>query len=204
MSVHGGVIYRGSAAEARSYVEADRSRVDDSFLAEGTGLATRYFAGPATEEGPWGTPWDRRRGRGTLNGPATSAGLPATTSRRGNRRAVCVRIGLRFVEVVVNGPKTWSLAGALHPEIAAAYDAAQDRAAHEIIGWVADHPHAGRAAGRQVQVPVERLEAAVVRHYTSRAATLTGTFTYRSTPVCSRPGGGGGCIRSVSWTASRR
>jgi len=33
--------YRGSAAAARTYVEADRSRVDDYYLADGTGLATR-------------------------------------------------------------------------------------------------------------------------------------------------------------------
>ena len=78
--------------------------------------------------------------------------------------------GLRFVEVVVNGPKTWSLAASLHPEIAAAYDAAQERAAVEIIGWLAEHATTRVGPrGRQVQVPVERLEAAVVRHYTSRA-----------------------------------
>jgi hypothetical protein len=78
--------------------------------------------------------------------------------------------GLRFVEVVVNGPKTWSLAAALHPEIAAAYDAAQDKAAAEIIGWLARHATTRVGPrGRQVQVPVEQLEAAVVRHYTSRA-----------------------------------
>ena len=45
--VHGGMkVYRGSAAAARSYVEADRSRVDDYYLAEGTGLATRYVVTP--------------------------------------------------------------------------------------------------------------------------------------------------------------
>ena len=43
--MHGGVkFYRGSAAAARSYVEADRSRADDYYLAEGTGLAERYVA----------------------------------------------------------------------------------------------------------------------------------------------------------------
>ena len=43
--MHGGVkFYRGSAAAARSYVEADRARVDDYYLAEGSGLATRYVA----------------------------------------------------------------------------------------------------------------------------------------------------------------
>ncbi len=77
---------------------------------------------------------------------------------------------MRFVEVVVNGPKTWSLAAALHPQIAAAYDAAQDRAAGEIIGWLAEHATTRVGPrGRQVQVGVEQLEAAVVRHYTSRA-----------------------------------
>ena len=63
---------------------------------------------------------------------------------------------VRFVEVVVNGPKTWSLAAALDPEIAAAYDAAQDRAAREVIAWLAQC--ATTRIGprdRQVQVPVD-------------------------------------------------
>ena len=48
--MHGGVkFYRGSPGAARTYVEADRSRVDDYYLAEGTGLATRYVAGTTTE-----------------------------------------------------------------------------------------------------------------------------------------------------------
>jgi len=77
---------------------------------------------------------------------------------------------LRFVEVTVNGPKTWSLAAALHPEISAALDEAQDRAAVEIVDWVAQHATTRVGPrGRQVQVPVEQIEAAVIRHYTSRA-----------------------------------
>jgi exodeoxyribonuclease V alpha subunit len=77
---------------------------------------------------------------------------------------------VRFVEVVVNGPKSWSLAAALHEDVAAAYDAAQDRAAAQIIGWLAAHAttRVGPRGG-QVQVPVEMLEAVTVRHYTSRA-----------------------------------
>lgn len=78
--------------------------------------------------------------------------------------------GLRFVEVVVNGPKTWSLAAGLYPEISAALDAAQDKAATEIVGWVAQHATTRVGPrGRQVQVPVEQVEAAAIRHYTSRA-----------------------------------
>ena len=54
---------------------------------------------------------------------------------------------VRFVEVTVNGPKTWSLAAALHPEIAAAYDAAQTgrgRGDHRLARRARDHP--GRTA----------------------------------------------------------
>ena len=41
--MHGGVkFYRGSAAAARSYVEADHSRADDYYLAEGSGVAEHY------------------------------------------------------------------------------------------------------------------------------------------------------------------
>jgi hypothetical protein len=107
-----------------------------------------------------------------LDGPAYErwvAGFDlATGAPKGRLRRD--KQGLRFVEVVVNGPKTWSLAAALHPEIAAACDAVQDRAATEIIGWLAGHAttRVGPRSG-QVQVPVEQLEAAVVRHYTSRA-----------------------------------
>ena len=45
ITVHGGMkVYRGAAAAARHYVEADRSRADDYYLAEGTGIAERYVA----------------------------------------------------------------------------------------------------------------------------------------------------------------
>ena len=173
--MHGGVkFYRGSPGAARSYVEADRSRVDDYYLAEGTGLATRYVATPTTEGGPQGERPQAGgvRIRGTLDGPAYEqwvAGYDVDTGRPKGRLRTDER-GLRFVEVVVNGPKTWSLAATLHPQIAAAYDKAQDRAATEIIGWLAEHATTRVGPrGRQVQVPVEQLEAAVVRHYTSRA-----------------------------------
>ena len=97
------------------------------------------------------------------------AGIDIDTGRKKGRVREDAN-ALRFVEVTVNGPKTWSLAAALHPEISAALDAAQDRAAAEIVGWVAQHATTRVGPrGRQVQVPVERIEAAVIRHYTSRA-----------------------------------
>lgn len=154
-------VYRGSAAAARDYVEADRARVDDYYLGEGTGLADRYVASP---EGV--------RPAGAMDGDAYErwvAGYDVETGAPKGRLRTDEH-GVRFAEVVVNGPKTWSLAAAVHPEIAAAYDAAQERAARQIIGWVAQH--ATTRVGprdRQVQVPVEQIEAAVVRHLTSRA-----------------------------------
>ena len=99
-------------------------------------------------------------------------GSPASTRTPANRKdgyATDER-AVRFVEVTVNGPKSWSLAAELHPDIAAAYEAAQDRAAAQVIGWLGQHATARVGPrGQQVAVPVERLEAVTVRHYTSRA-----------------------------------
>lgn len=164
--MHGGVkFYRGSAAAARSYVEADHSRADDYYLAEGSGVAEHY----AVNVSDVGTVIVRRP---DLDGPAYEkwvAGYDVTTGQAKGRLRDDDR-ALRFVEVVVNGPKTWSLAAALHPDLAAAYEGAQTRAAEEIISWVAEHATTRIGPrGRQVQVPVEKIEAAVVRHYTSRA-----------------------------------
>ncbi|WP_246371427.1 relaxase domain-containing protein [Nocardioides pelophilus] len=129
--MRGGVaIYRGSAAAARNYVEADRSRADDYYLAEGTGVAARYVATQSTliAEAP-------------MEGDTYEwwvAGYDIDTGAA-KGRLVKVDNGVRFAEVVVNGPKTWSLAAALDPEISEAYDAAQTSAAEQIIGWVAQH-----------------------------------------------------------------
>jgi exodeoxyribonuclease V alpha subunit len=97
--MHGGMkIYAGAPAAARHYVEADRGRADDYYLAEGTGIARRYTAGPdraVIELAPLA-------GDGY---EAWVAGLdPETGEPRGwlriDERAV------RFVELVVNGPKS--------------------------------------------------------------------------------------------------
>ena len=163
--MHGGLkIYRGAAAAARNYVEADRSRADDYYLAEGSGLAELYVAAATSPAPPSLTP---RRWTAT----PTRRGSPGTT-QRARRKAGSARTtkGVRFVEVAVNGPKTWSLVAALHPDVAAAYDAAQQRAAEEIVAWIAEHATTRVGPrGLQVQVPVEEIEAVIVRHYTSRA-----------------------------------
>jgi conjugative relaxase-like TrwC/TraI family protein len=170
LELHGGMkVYRGSAAAARNYVEAGRSRVDDYYLAEGTGLAERYVA--SSRRGELGGEVTVGAA-GSLGGDAYEAWVAGYDVNSGvaKGRLRTDEQGVRFVEVVVNGPKTWSLAAALHPEVATAYDAAQERAASEIIGWLAGHATTRVGPrGRQVQVPVEQIEAAVVRHYTSRA-----------------------------------
>jgi hypothetical protein len=44
--MRGGVkVYRGTAAAARKYLDADRSRADDYYLTEGTGMARRFVTG---------------------------------------------------------------------------------------------------------------------------------------------------------------
>src|SRR4051795_4308168 len=154
-------VYAGSAAAARAYLEADRGRADDYYLTEGSGLARRFVA---------------RDGRVAERAPLTGetyetwvAGCdPGTGAPRGRLRTD--ERAVRFVEVVINGPKSWSLAAAQHEDVAAAYDTAQDRAAVQIIGWLAAHAttRVGPRGG-QVQVPVDMLEAVTVRHYTSRA-----------------------------------
>ena len=160
-------IYRGAAAAARNYVETHRSRADDYYLAEGIGLAERFFARHGVE----GESVVLER-QPDMDGPEYETWVagcdPMTGAARGRLRQDDQAV--RFVEVTVNGPKTWSLAAALHPEIGAAYDAAQQHAAEDIIGWVAEHATTRVGPrGRQVQVPVEQIEAAVVRHFTSRA-----------------------------------
>ena len=161
--VKGGVkVYRGAAAAARHYVEADRRRADDYYLTEGTGIAEHYSASPAAGV----TRLEPLSGDGY---EAWVAGVdPGTGVAKGRLRTDAN--GVRFVEVTVNGPKTWSLAAELHPDISAAYDAAQDAAAKQIIGWLAQHSTTRVGPrGAQVQVPVSGIDAAVVRHYTSRA-----------------------------------
>jgi exodeoxyribonuclease V alpha subunit len=161
--MHGGMsVYRGAPAAARRYLEADRSRADDYYLTEGTGIADRYVASPTEGVGR----------AGVLSGDAYEAWVagydPATGTPKGRLRSDDQAV--RFVEVTVNGPKSWSLAAAIHADISSAYDAAQDRAAEQIIEWLAQHSTTRVGPrGAQVQVPVTELEAVTVRHYTSRA-----------------------------------
>ena len=90
------------------YVEADHARVDDYYLAEGTGLAERFVA----------TPDGGVERVGALDGDGYETWVAGRDPLSGDAQAGCGTDAkaVRFVEVVVNGPKTWSLAAALHPD----------------------------------------------------------------------------------------
>src|SRR3954453_16480631 len=150
--MHGGMkVYAGSPTAARLYLEADRGRADDYYLTEGAGLARRFTATAGRVE-------DRAPLTGVTYQSWVAGQDPDTGAPRGRLRTD--ERAVRFVEVVVNGPKSWSLAAAVHPDIAAAYDAAQDRAAVELISWLAGHATTRIGPrGGQVQVPLDLLEA---------------------------------------------
>ncbi|MDP9430444.1 MAG: relaxase domain-containing protein, partial [Actinomycetota bacterium] len=150
-------VYAGASAAARHYVEADRGRSDDYYLTEGAGLARRFTATAGRVEEL--APLTGKTYESWVAGQDPDTGAPRGRLRTDER-------AVRFVEVVVNGPKSWSLAAAVHPDVAAAYDDAQDRAAVEIVGWLAAHATTRIGPrGGQVQVPLEVLDAVTVRHY---------------------------------------
>ncbi len=155
-------VHKGSAMHARAYVEADRHRCGDYYLADGEGVAERIVAsrdGEVLSAGPLdGDQYER-----WVAGLDPATGLP-------NGRLRADEHANRFQEVTINGPKSWSLVAALIPEVAAAYDAAQARAATQVVGWLgAQLTYRVGGRGEQVQMPVDQIEAVMVRHHTSRA-----------------------------------
>ncbi|MCU1608080.1 MAG: trwC5, partial [Modestobacter sp.] len=96
-------VYAGAPAAARRYVAAGPGRADDYYyLAEGTGIARRFTAaaGGRVEEL---VPLTGDAYEAWVAGVDPGTGLPRGRLREDDR-------AVRFVEVVVNGPKSWSLA----------------------------------------------------------------------------------------------
>ncbi|MGX5695717.1 MobF family relaxase [Agromyces soli] len=160
------ILYRGSGADARRYLESDRSRADDYYLEGGTALAEFAVVdgnGDLIGEGAL-TPDQYAQWVDWIN-PVTgeSMGTPrhAGDARHGSPR---------FAEMVVNAPKSLSIAAALHPEVSEALDAAQRDAVAEIRVWLGQHSvtRVGPRGAQRV-VPVEQLETVAVSHKTSRA-----------------------------------
>lgn len=165
--MHGGVIlFRGTGADARRYVEADRSRADDYYL--GTDASVAEFTaldGDGNVTAALGLDPEAYGGWVDWINPLTgeSMGRPRLPGegRQGSPR---------FAEMVVNAPKSLSIAAALHPEVSDALDRAQQDAVGEIQRWLAQHSVTRVGPrGKQEVVPVSQLQTVAVSHRTSRA-----------------------------------
>lgn len=165
--MHGGVVFfRGTGADALRYVEADRLRADDYYRSDGT-TGIQYSGLDATGE----TVSARDLSSEEYNGWVDWIN-PDTGERMGRPRAAGPdRQGsARFGEMTINGPKSLSIAAALHPDVSAALDRAQQDALAEIQRWLGQHS-VTRVGGRGKQevVPVEHMQVVGITHRTSRA-----------------------------------
>lgn len=163
----GGVIlFRGTGAAALRYLQSDRSRADDYYLEGGAAIAEFAVVdgrGTVIGEGAL-TPEDYAAWVNWIN-PLTgeTMGKPrlAGDTKQGSPR---------FAEMVVNAPKSLSIAAALHPEVSAALDVAQKDAVAQIRRWLGEHSVTRIGPrGKQEVVPVQQLETVSVVHHTSRA-----------------------------------
>ncbi|MGI8392481.1 MobF family relaxase [Leucobacter sp. W1038] len=165
--VYGGVIlFRGTGADARRYVEADRSRADDYYLGADTSVADfTALDGEGNVTAALGLAPEAYAGWVDWLNPLTgeSMGRPRLPGegRQGSPR---------FAELVVNAPKSLSIAADLHPEVSDAFDRAQQDAVAEIQAWLALHSVTRVGPrGKQEVVPVQQLQTVAVSHRTSRA-----------------------------------
>lgn len=165
--VKGGVIlFRGSGAAARRYVEADRSGADEYYLgaddaiaeytvlnASGEVITARSLS--AEEYEAW-VDW--------IN-PVTGEQMGTPRQPGEGRKGSPL-----FAEMTVNAPKSLSVAAALHPEVSAALDAAQRDALAEIQRWLSQHSvtRVGPRGAQEV-VPIEHMQVVGISHKTSRA-----------------------------------
>ena len=165
--MQGGVIpFRGTGADALRYVEADRARADDYYLgAEATvaQFAALDSSGEVTAE--LGLEPSAYAGWVDWVNPLTGEQMGRPRRAGSDRQA-----SPRFMEMVINAPKSLSIAAALHPEVSAALDAAQQDALSEIRRWLALHSVTRVGSlGAQEVVPVEQMHVVGITHRTSRS-----------------------------------
>lgn len=163
----GGVtLFRGPGTAARRYLEADRATADDYYLEAGTALA-HFTVTDAAGEVVEARTLDAETYAGWVDwiDPVTGVSMGTPREAGGGKRG-----SPRFAEMVINTPKSLSIAAALHPEVSDALDAAQVDAADEIRQWLAQNSttRVGPRGGQEV-VPVEQLQTVAVTHRTSRA-----------------------------------
>jgi hypothetical protein len=164
--MHGGVIlFRGSGSAALRYVEADRGNTDEYYL--GGDAVARFVALDGTGAVVAASDLVPEAYSGWVDWMNPVTGLSMGTPRlAGSERGGSPR----FFEMTVNGPKSLSIAAALHPDVSEALDAAQQAAADEIARWLALHSTTRVGPrGRQESVPVQQLQVVRITHRTSRA-----------------------------------
>lgn len=160
-------------AAARTYLEKDTSRPDDYYLKEGAGLAEHWvFDGHGSLTSKQGVDGDAYESWVDWIDLETgeSKGRPRTTTVI-NAEGVETKIpsSPRFQEMTVNCDKTLSIAAALHPDISAALDAAQDDAARTMLEYLGTHSQTRVGPkGAQEYVGAQKLEAMSVVHHTNR------------------------------------
>lgn len=165
--MHGGVTpFRGTGADARRYVEADRARADDYYLGADTSVA-RFTAldGDGNVTAALGLDPEAYAAWVDWVNPLTgeSMGKPRLPGDGRNGSP-------RFAEMVVNAPKSLSIAAALHLEVSDALDRAQQDAVAEIQRWLAQHSVTRIGPrGRQEVVAASQVQTVAVSHRTSRA-----------------------------------
>ena len=163
----GGVIlFRGIGAAARRYLESDRSTADEYYLEGGTALAEFTVTDPAGEVIEART-LDPAQYAAWVDWTDPISGTSMGTPRGAGEG---MRGSPRFAEMVINAPKSLSIAAALHPEVSDVLDIAQQDAAAEIRRWLAQHSvtRIGPRNAREI-VPVQQLQTVAVAHKTSRA-----------------------------------
>ncbi|WP_454158554.1 MobF family relaxase [Microbacterium lacticum] len=163
----GGVIlFRGSGAAARRYVEADRSRADEYYLGADDAVA-EYAVLDARGE----VTAIRSLSAGEYEGWVDWIN-PDTGESMGTPRAATegTKGSPLFAEMTINAPKSLSVAAALHPEVSEALDAAQQDALTEIRRWLGQHSvtRVGPRDAREV-VSIEHMQVVGIRQKTSRA-----------------------------------
>ncbi|MFC4241826.1 MobF family relaxase [Gryllotalpicola reticulitermitis] len=160
------ILFRDSGADARRYLESDRSRADDYYLEGGTALAEfTAVDGSGVVIGEGALTADEYAQWVDWVNPLTSESMGTPRLPGDGRRG-----SPRFAEMVVNVPKSLSIAAAVHPEVSEALDVAQRDAMREIRSWLGQHSVTRVGPrGRQEVVPVEQLETVAVSHKTSRA-----------------------------------
>ena len=162
----GVVLFRGTGAAARRYVESDRSRADEYYLDAGASVAELSVvdqSGRVVEEASL-SPVEYAAWVEWVN-PSTGESMGRARQAGEGRQG-----SPRFAEMVVNTSKSLSIAAALHPDVSEALDSAQRDAVAEIRSWLGQHSVTRIGPrGKQEVVAVERLETVGISHRTSRA-----------------------------------